>query len=206
MTNTSADWPSYLTPASSPSAPDEDAALDADLAAIVVGICGFSDPNLVRPRWQPNPPNEPAADVDWCAIGVLSEETSTTADFVHVGTGDGHDNFARQEKISVVATFYGPNAKGNAKTLRDGVVVPQNRDMMKRVGLNMFDSSGPITTADLINTTWRRRADLSLRFVRMVNRVYNVENIVSGSGTIRTDIGADATTPGPSEPFSVTTG
>jgi hypothetical protein len=184
MTNTSADFPGYLTPTSG--APLDDQALDVVLQAAIIGMLGIQS-SLVRPRWQVDPPKEPEPNIDWCAVGVTDEEPDANVAIVHDGAangGLGQDTGQRSERITAIATFFGPNARTNAKLLRDGLYVQQNRAMLNLQGLAVIDTGGPIGTAELINTTWRRRADLTLRFNRLVVRTWNVENIVSAPATI----------------------
>lgn len=67
--NTSASG-GYVKPNPLPSpTPEQDEDLVNVLQSAVVGITGMN-PKMVRPRWQVQPPNQPANDVDWCAIGV----------------------------------------------------------------------------------------------------------------------------------------
>jgi len=185
VTNTSADWPSYLKPTTD--APADDMALDGVLQAFVVGVTNIPG-SLVRPRWQPTPLPEPEVNTDWCAIGVTDEQPNENVAIVH--DLSGRDFATRHERITAIATFYGPSARANAKRLRNALYVQQNRDMLRVPGLAVFDTSGPIGTAELINMAWRRRADLTLRFNRSDTQSYTVENILSAPMVVTTEDGA----------------
>jgi len=172
-----------LTPTATSPAPHEDDAFDDDLQAVVAGLTGLPG-QLVRPRWQPTPPKEPAIDVNWCAIGVTSQEPLDNPIILHKGAGEGYDQMLRYETISALASFYGPNAKNSAALLRDGLYVAQNRDELRAKSLWLLDVGAIVMAPDLINLNWRRRADLSFRLRREIIRNYPVKNLVSAQGTI----------------------
>lgn len=191
----------WLTPTAKIAAPAEDGALDALIQSAVVGIVGLPG-NMVRPRWQAVPPPEPTDPAtDWCAIGVTDEEPDDNATIIHHGSGDadtsigalpgGWDEAHRHITITVMATFYGAAACAKANVLRDGLFVAQNRDMLRAGGLALLDV-GPINMApDLINSQWRRRVDMTMRFRRQVSRAYAVRNLNQASGTVIADSVAD---------------
>lgn len=177
----------YLSPIGTP--PLADADLEDLFQTMVVGITGL-DGTMVRPRWQPNPPPQPEATVDWCAIGIQSIGVDDGPAFVHSPDGDGSDTVLRWETLGLVASFYGPNSIGNAETLRDGVSIPQNNESIAAASRLYFVSSQDITPAPaLYNQTWIRKHDLRLTFRRMTSRVYAIRNLLSAVGTIRPDLG-----------------
>jgi hypothetical protein len=59
----------YLVPVSP--LPLDDEELGRRLSNVVAGVTGIPG-NLVRPRWQKNPPPIPDEGVDWVAVGVTS--------------------------------------------------------------------------------------------------------------------------------------
>jgi hypothetical protein len=173
-----------LVPTSQP--PAEDTALEDQIQAVVVGITGL-DPTLVRPRWQPTPPKQPAATVNWCAIGVTRIEADTYNYVEHHSEGDGHDEQQRHETIELLASFYGPGGQGFAAQLRDGLYIPQNREALFANGLSLIDAADVIAAPALVNTQWIRRYDLTVCFRRQVTRTYDVLNLLSAEGTIITE-------------------
>lgn len=180
MSNTSATG-GYLTPTSSP--PAEDGALDDIFTGLIVGLAGY-DPALVRPRWQVTIPKMPDPSVDWCAIGVTEDEPDDNAAITHDPTGNGQDNLIRQETIRVLASFYGPNARGLAKQVRDGLYIPQNWEVLENSLLAFIATDTIRAVPELLNNNWLRRYDMSIRFRRMLHRSYAVENILSAEITI----------------------
>lgn len=159
-------------------APLSDDALDDALQALVAAVTGL-DGTLVRPRFQIVPPRQPEPEIDWCAIGVMTEEGDANPAIAHDPTGgpggQGQDTFARHEQLEVLASFYGPNGAGLAKRLRDGLMIPQNMENV----LLKFVNSGTIRKApEQVNQRWVTRHDMVLKFRQKTERTYQVENFV----------------------------
>lgn len=167
----------YLTPISA--LPIEDAALDDAFTEAVEGITGLPG-DMVRPRWQPKPPKMPAPAVDWCAIGVADDDSTPGYPYIaHDGAAGGSSTQSTAEQMTVLASFYGPNARSFVKLLRDGLFIGQNQEQLKLTGL-YFVTTGKITAVpELIDAQWYRRYDLPLYFRRTVARTYAILNIES---------------------------
>jgi hypothetical protein len=179
----------YLAPTSVSSA-DSDIELATIFQGAVVGIVGLPG-NMVRPRWQPQPPPMPPPNVDWCAIGVTVQ---SPIDFpVLKMSPDGTQALQRQEEITVQASFYGLNAQSNAGLLRDGIFVAQNLDVLAANGIKLITAGEIVQAPDLRNEQFIGRCDLPLRFRRQVDRVYPVRYLVSAPDTITLDAGVVAT-------------
>lgn len=175
----------YLSPAVV-SPPLEDDALTAIFQQMIVGITALPG-NMVRPRWQPNPPKQPEPNVNWCALGISVQTLDDGPAIVHNGAGSGSDTYIRHEQIDVLASFYGPAAMQNAQLLSDGLAIPQNLEQLKAQDMNSVDT-GPIRSApDLINEQWVRRYDIELTFRRKITRSYSVLNILTAQGTVQTN-------------------
>lgn len=175
----------YILPAGSP-APLEDAALDALLQQVVVGVTGLPG-DMVRPRWQPTVPKQPEPAVNWCAIGVTNMDPDDYPVEIHDGTDDGHDNYAVHETLIVLASFYGPNSMSFAKLMRDGLYIAQNREQLTGQGMTVTDVGKPVAAAEIVNQQWIRRYDVAIRFRRKVERSYPILNILSAPFEIDTD-------------------
>lgn len=164
----------------------EDADLDAAFQKAVVGITGLAG-QYVRPRWQAVAPKQPEPSIDWCGIGVTTQEADQGPVFNHDGAGDGQDEYARHEEIKVDATFYGPHGAGYAARFRDGIAINQNIEALN-IDSIAFVSCGQIVSApELVNQQWIKRFDLTVMFRRRVSRIYPVLNILSAPTAIVND-------------------
>jgi hypothetical protein len=179
MPNTSATG-GYLLPTSAP--PAEDDALDDIFTELISGLTGFDRDTRVRPRWQPTQSSLPSRDVNWCAVGVTEDEPDDNAVITHNPTadsGNGQDDLQRHEEIQVLATFYGPNAKGYAKQVRDGLSIPQNRETLQLSDLTFVKTGRIRAVPEQMNNVWQRRYDLPIFFRRRVARSYAIQTIQS---------------------------
>ncbi|WP_066922890.1 hypothetical protein [Methylobacterium sp. CCH5-D2] len=182
MANTSASG-GYLAPVGPQ--PTQDDAFEDQIQAAIAGITGLPG-DLVRPRWQAEPPPQPPADADWAALGVTEVTPDANAYVRHDSRGDGSDHLRRHESVEILVSFYGPNAWGYAARLRDGLAIPQNREALYRANMALADIGKAIAAPALTNGQWVRRIDLSLRVRRQIDRTYSVLNLVAASGVVRT--------------------
>lgn len=179
-----------LLPTNAPLPADLD--LDILFQNMVVGITGLA-PTLVRPRYQVTPPNQPPNTTNWCGVGVIGQDPDAGPYFGHkdIGTGVddngknlGEDHLQRHEEIVVLASFYGPNGKGYAGLLRDGLSVEMNRWPLSAVGI-LFQYTGTILPVnEKVAGEWNLRADMHLTFARQIDRVYNVRSLLSSQFTL----------------------
>lgn len=175
-----------------PFAPLEDDDLDNALQQAVAGITGL-DPSLVRPRWQATIPKQPEPTVDWCSLGVIAYGGASYAAISHLFgdtlTAPAGDLLQWHEEFDVAVSFYGPHAKANLGILRDGLAILQNLEPLKSVGIYFKSIEGGRIAPDLINQQWVRRWDTEITFVRMVARVYGVDNVLNANVHVFDDTG-----------------
>lgn len=182
MPNTSASG-GYLTPTSPHPTGDLDFA--RVLNNLVAGITGLPG-SLVRPRWQEVPAPIPAITVDWAAVGVV--DISPEAGGTYDRHFDVHTNQRREEELTVLTSFYGPNAEKNARTLRDGLEVAQNWEQAKATADLNFIEARPIRSMpEQVNDRWYRRSDMEIRLRRHISRDYGILSIAEASGHIEGD-------------------
>lgn len=196
MTNTSATG-GFLTPDANPYIPatQNGPALVAFIQTQLVGLTGLPG-NLVRQRWQPNPPNLPANTVDWAAFAVVEGKGETNATEYHITPDptvdplypDPFDVIERNEEFSVPVSVYGPNADTNARLIRENYSVAQNREPLFLNGIGYVGAGTVTPMPSLVNEIWYYRVDITLSFRRVVRQVYPVLNIASADGTLNTDI------------------
>lgn len=176
----------YLVPTDTP--PLDDNALDDFLHDWVQGVTGFADPALIRPRWQPEPPIQPAFNVNWIALGVTNSTTDDDAYEEHDPTGLGVDSVMMTEELTVLASFYGPLASQNAKLFRTGVKLSQNRDVLRAAGMGLIGAGQATTVPALTKETWVRRVDVTFMLRRNVTRAYQIRTIASAQAVVDNEL------------------
>lgn len=175
-----------MTPAGSP-APSEDIDLDAVFQAVIAGITGLPG-NMVRPRWQPNPPKQPEPTVNWCALGVSVQSPERGTPYIqHLPDGEGKDRLRRHEDIVVFCSFYGPNSGKNALLFRDGLYIAQNLEAIGAAGVSFIACGDSRAAPELVNQQWIKRHDIAATFRRQVARDYAVLNIEAADITLISD-------------------
>jgi hypothetical protein len=190
MSNTSATG-GYLSPGATP-APKEGQELDRFLQQVVVGITGMPG-DMVRQRWQAEPPNHPKAEDTWAAVGIMRQVPDTYGVVEHDPAGQGGDTLTRHETLELLCSFYGPDCQAKAARLADGLLIAQNREVLFRAGMGLVGVSPILTVPSLVNERWIKRLDVTVTIRREVRRSYPVLNIVSAGGTILTDTGLTTT-------------
>lgn len=164
------------TLAPTPPLPLDDEALDAVFQALVANVTGLSG-DLVRPRWQPTVPKQPEPNTNWCAIGV-PEVVQDDGPWLVYDEARNQETYWDHETLSVLATFYGPNAQSFARLLRAGLNVPQNTEELLPYAIRYL-SCGPIRAMnELMNQQWVRRQDIALQFRRKVVMTFEIQNIL----------------------------
>lgn len=184
-TNTSATG-GPMTPSGPPSpAPLEGTALLDIIQETLVALTGIVT-TLVRPRFQAEPPDIPDAGTCWLSFGITSRPSDVFPVLVHDGaanSGNGQDNYQRQEEIIVLCSFYDDGstglAYGTAAQLRDGLSIPQNMEALTAQNIALGWTGELIDLPSLVKTRWLFRVDLEVHFHRQIDRVYRTENILT---------------------------
>jgi hypothetical protein len=153
------------------------------LQKMVMALAGLPG-MLVRPRWQPMPPSQPQADVTWASVGITKVEADDYPAIIHDGSGTfpgalapGVDRMQRHATLTVLVTFYGPEAETCAASLRDALYMPQNWEPTEPIGLKLRDVRDLARTAEIINQQWVDRFDMELELRQQIDRVYPVYNL-----------------------------
>jgi hypothetical protein len=161
-----------------------DIVLKQFLNTLVVGVTGLKG-MLVRPRWQPEPPNEPDFETDWAAIGV----TRRTRDVFAFETGIVVDDVAfsrviRNQILETLASFYGPNCEQNGELFAMGLSESQNREGMFLNGFGLVEVGETLTVPALIKERWLYGVDVPFRMRRQQIYDYPSADLESANGTI----------------------
>lgn len=173
----------YIAP--SLSAP-YDTTLENILHDAIVGMTGLAGA-LVRPRWQPAAPVQPAYDVNWCAFGIVRTPVDAFAYEHHDTTGQGSNSVDRDEILEVLHSFYGPAAHAYCERFRDGFEVSQNRAVLQSHGVGLIEVGEASILPALLKEQWVKRVDATVKYRRRTSRKYPVLTIVSAQGQLSID-------------------
>jgi hypothetical protein len=158
-----------------------DAALSQFLQQVVVGITGLPG-NLVRPRWQAEPPNIPDFGTSWAAIGPGDEDDDA---FAFVQTTGLSTSVISNRVLQILCSFYGPLAQTNSVILRMGLQVPQNREVMQLAGFNLVGGIAKgFRVPALMKERYQDRWDVPFRIRQQQQYTYDVESLLSAQGTM----------------------
>lgn len=149
---------------------------------MIVGITSLL-PAMVRPRVQPDPPNQPGFDTAWCAFGVSIMESDWTSYQRHDPSGIGNNTQERDEVIHVLCSFYGPRYQELEAILRDGLQVEQNRAPLAVHKIKLVEVLAPVQLPALLKERWVRRIDARIVFRRRAIRSYQIRNLEGGPGS-----------------------
>jgi len=174
----------FLVPSSTPPATDQD--LENIVQELIVGLTGLNS-DFVVPRYDPGFDNQPEVTVNWCAVSVMDVRPDPNPAIEHISTGDGSSSLSINERIEVLASFYGPQGQQYAGIARDGLYIPQNNGWLKQYDMGLVTVGTVRSVPELINKQWRRRFDLPFTLRRKVSRTYSVLNLVEADLTLQTD-------------------
>jgi hypothetical protein len=177
---TSSQQSGYLRPTTSPVYNDP---LDDILQAAIVGITGIPG-SLVRPRWQPEPPQQPSFDTNWCAFGIVRSVVDAFAYEGHDPAGEGTSSVDRDELLYVLHSFYGPSSHAICEQFRDGFEIGQNRAELLASGVALVEVGEATVLPALLKEKWVKRVDVTVTYRRRTSRVYQVRTIQSADAVL----------------------
>lgn len=179
MSNTSATG-GYIV-GSEAALPGTGMTLERFIQQFLVGVTGMVN-TTVRPKWQKNPAKEPPTTSDnWCAFGIT--ETPSSLDS-YVKQDASSATLQAQEELLIDLSFYGPEAYKNAKKLRDGIKIGQNRDVLRTGKIGFKDITSIRNFPELSGQVWFQRSDVTLILVRQADSVFAVLPVTTAGGTI----------------------
>jgi hypothetical protein len=150
-----------------------------------VAAVAYLDGTMVRPRWQPEPPNIPDYGVDWAAVGIMNRRPVGLYPWVgHHSEVDGHDEMQRHEELDVLITFTGAHADRYAGNFHHGAWIWQNRAALRLAGMALIEVEEGRSVPELIKNQWWNRIDKQFCVRRIVVRTYPVLNLLSASGAV----------------------
>ena len=172
--------PGYLLPTLEPVA---DGALDQVFHTLIVGISGLPG-NLVRPRWQPEPPSQPGHAVNWCAMGVTMSNKDA---YAYQGSSDTEFVTEKDETLELLLSFYGPLSNAYASRCISGIQLGQNRETLYSQGVAYSEVGTATTVPVLLQQKWAKRVDVRMTFRRREVNKYAVATLVAAQGTLTAD-------------------
>lgn len=156
------------------------------IQTVIVGVSGI-DGTLVRPDWQQQPPKQPGIGVNWIAYGINGFDQDTF-EYIAVEDDGSTSLVARQQKIEIQMSFYGPGSFDLVQNFSNGMQITQNLEAMTAANMGYNGMSRPIRAADLINERWIDRWIVFLFLVRQEQTSYPILSFASANGTIHTVI------------------
>lgn len=155
-----------------------DNALEDLMQGVLAGVTGIAG-NMVRPRWQPEPPNQPDFSENWCAFGI----TVLPADkYVYLRMIDEDTvELECSEELDVLVSFYGPLCQTYASRWRDGLQIQQNRAALSAQKVKLVTVGDQRQVPALFKQLWTKRIDIPTRFRRWVTRRYSQAAIASAT-------------------------
>jgi len=167
----------YIPP-SSGSAYDQE--LEDIFQAFIVGITSLPG-DMVRPRFQRDPPPFPEIGEDWCAFAVKNIKPD---DGPYFDQKDETMDSIRHEELTLFLSFYGDHGQSIANVLKDGLGIPQNIAQLKAQKIKFISTGEIITAPDFLNNQYVHRYDLAAVFKRKTSRTFAVKSFVD-AGTIK---------------------
>lgn len=170
----------YLQPQSLP-APVEDEPLEDFFHDVIQQLAGIDDGDLVRPRWQGEPPTQPDRDVQWISFGITHAPADTYAAEIHdagAAQEDGSDTMQRHETLHIFMSVYGPNSQATLALIRDSIQIEQNRAVLTQNGMGLQETTEPVHAPLIAKSKWLQRWDMTMIVRRAIERDYSVLNIL----------------------------
>lgn len=152
------------------------------LQTLLVGVSGLAG-DLVRPKWQLDPPSQPDGCVNWLSIGLNEEDADTFA--YTAEQPDQSYAFMRMEALSLQCSFYGPDSLYYARQVRDNLQILQNTQMLARANMSFTSTSRLTRVPDLVNEQWVNRWEMTIYLRLEVLRTYPILPFLSASATLK---------------------
>lgn len=182
----------YLLPATTP-APDQGQSLNRVIQPWIVGVSGLPG-DMVRPAFQSEPPDIPDAGEVWASFRYTTRPSDTFPYVRH--DPSGYDELQRHEYLETLISFYDLGTNGladqYAAIFRDGIAIEQNLELLGLQGIKLSHSGEETAVPVLFKNRWMYRVDIPVTLRRQINRVYNVLDVLSLTGTLLNDVGLPA--------------
>lgn len=171
---------SYIQPTSTVPVPNG-LTLTQYIQTILVGLSDLPG-NMVRPKWQRDPPSQP--DVNWLAFGI---DVTTPDANSYVGlNSQGNVESQRHSRLEIGCAATGPRCLELYGLIRDGFQIQPNLFTLRAANLGFVEVTRGVHIPDLVNEKFIDRILFSVVLNHETIRIYPIPTLVSASGVIRT--------------------
>lgn len=170
----------------------EGQSLNDFLQQVIAGVTGIRG-DMVRPRWQPEPPNLPDFGSNWFAFGITRRKKDTFAYERHLGDENGTSEIIRNEELELLISFYGNDADFNASAFSEGIQIEQNREALQEAGIGVIETGDITPLPVMVKERWWYRVDMPWGLRRQIRRKYPILNILTAGIILYTDVGITET-------------
>lgn len=154
------------------------------IQSVFVGISGLPG-DLVRPKWQPNPPKQPDTSTNWLAFAEVNNDADTN---MYVGSKVVSSTIVnvsqRMEELEIQCSFYGPLSKSYMQLTRDGFQIQQNLDALTSAKMGFVNAQRGHRIPELVNEVWVDRWEMNFFLRCQILRSYPILTFLSTSGTL----------------------
>jgi hypothetical protein len=177
----------YLVPMTG-TTPPYDATLEDIFQGAIVGITGLAG-NMVRPRFQPEPPNQPDFNTTWISFSVapVAQDTFTYEPHKPLVDTDGSDEVQRDEFLELYLSAYGSNCAAIMGQFSAGISLQQNRLVLQSYGIKLIDPGKFVYLPALLKEKYVKRIDLKSRWARRNTIVYPIRTVADATVIVKTD-------------------
>jgi hypothetical protein len=132
---------------------------------------------LVRPRWQPEPPNLPNFATNWLAWGITDIDEDRFAYQEQRSEDGGYAVVERDELLTMLLSFYGPKAGQLAKQVSNSVQLSQNRSYLRAQNMTVVEVMNQVRVPALLKEKWVPRVDMRILFRRRASASYRIRTL-----------------------------
>lgn len=180
----SSDQAGFLAPLSEPLFDDPLADFLHDFFVGVTGLPG----DLVRPRWQREPPNMPPFDTNWLAVGISRIEEDRFSYEGEDPNDPQQDIVSRDELLTVLCSFYGPQGQSLAARVAMAIQLAQNRTYLAQQSITVMEVQGMFNIPALLKEKWVPRCDRNIIFRRRAGWTFAVRAVEQAQAQLDNEV------------------
>lgn len=163
---------------------------DAEVTWMAIGVVRVEaddHPYIVHRSGTLSPPSE-AVVTTWDRPPQTVWDS--TADPTLWDVAPGYDEMQRHVTLTVVGSFYGPEAEDCAGRVRDAMYIPQNWEPMAYLGIKLREIEDLNRQPEIMNQRFINRVDLRFSLRREIVRIYPIFDLAAARVNLRADTGS----------------